>query len=295
MTTTAVRQPDACLHIRSIRFSAKFALSLSGWAMTVCFAGPASAQGLPLASQTVHSLLLANGTSSLQDSFWVTETSSMLIRITLPQDHCQLTLTPPNAEPITWDPASTAVLCGQLPVQPDPANPPIGYIYSFSVNAPVNGKWSLAVTTPAPAKSNWTSVLNAEFSSRLGACLFPTTNRLAIGKPISISLALMDGYTPVTDYQCTAILSRVGDPPSQAGTLSFQPKVDAQTGLATPVTTFVPTLAGTYYLSVRLSGSVAAGPYERTTATMFQVFAPSATIGSPMTQRIDLVIPTPPE
>lgn len=259
------------------------------------FCGPASAQGLPLASQTVHSMFLAKGASALQDSFWVTETSSMLIRITLPQDKCQVILTPPNAAAITWDPAAIAAVCGELPVQPDASQPPIGYIYSFSVKAPANGKWMLAVATPVPATGDWHSVMDAEFASQLGAGLFPTANRIAIGKPISISLALMDGFTPVTGYQCSAVLTRAGDPPGQAGTLSFQPMVDPQSGQTTPVATFTPTLAGTYYLSVRLSGSVAAGPYERTTATMFQVFAPPATIGSPMTQRIELTIPTPPE
>lgn len=255
----------------------------------------ARAQGLPLASQTVHSLFLAKGTSTLNDSFWVTETSSMFIRVTLPQDNCQLTLTPPSAAAIAWGSATTAAVCGQLPVQPDPAKPPIGYIYSFSVKAPANGQWALAVTTPAPADSDWHSVVDAEFASPLGAGLFPTANRVAIGKPISISLALMDGFTPITGYQCEARLTRSGDPVGQAGSLAFQPVVDPQSGQTTPVATFTPTLPGTYALSVRLSGSVAAGPYERTTATMFQVFAPAATIGSPMTQRIELTIPTPPE
>lgn len=268
---------------------------LMAWVIFLSFAGPARAQALPLVSQTVHGLLLANGTTTLQDSFWVTETSSMLVRITLPQDHCQLTLTPPNAAAITWDPASTAAVCGELPVQPDASQPPIGYIYSFSVKAPADGRWSLAVTTPAPAASDWRSVLDAEFASPLGAGLFPTANRVAIGKPIAISLALMDGFTPVTGYQCTATLSRSGDPAGQPTMLAFNPITDPESGQTTPVATFTPSLPGTYYLSVRLTGSVAAGPYERITSTLFQVYAPAATIGSPMTQRIDLVMPALPQ
>jgi hypothetical protein len=134
-----------------------------------------------------------------------------------------------------WTLLSTAALCGELPVQPDASQPPIGYIYSFSVKAPVAG------------------------------------------------------------HQCAATLSRSGDSAGQAPTVEFKPIADPDSGQTTPVATFVPSLAGTYYHSVRLTGSVAAGPYERITSTLFQVYAPAATIGSPMTQRIDLVMPAQPQ
>lgn len=257
---------------------------------------PLKAQSSPVAvslpAQLIHGFSIPSGGSTMADTFWVCESSSLHLSILLPVDGCNLILTSPSGATYSWDPIATAFNCFKNVVQPNPANPPFGYVYHFQMPSPMNGKWALDVVTGVPVTAVWNGLMNVDFVSNLGAGLFSTKQKLVLGAPVAVSLGVMDGSTPLTTYQYTAQLSRVGDPASSAQSVSFQPLTNPTTGNTTQVAQITPTQTGTYYLQVVLTGSTPQGTYERLASTTFSVHPPYATLSGPFTQRVEISFPS---
>lgn len=246
---------------------------------------------LPLVAQVVHQIDIPSGASSVGDSFWVCESRSLHLAVLMPSDGCPINLTAPDGTVIAWDPTSTTVSCFQFLVQPDASLPPIAYAYHFILNNPANGQWRLDIHTPAPVITDWNGLMTADFVSDLGIGLFSTSDKVMVGASVSVSLAVMDGSTPITSYQLIAKLYREGGLPSETQAVSFAPMTDPASGSVTPVASLTPSQPGTYDLIVVVMGTTAAGSFERLATSSFIAYSPNATLSGPITQRIELSFP----
>lgn len=249
---------------------------------------------VPLGAQIFANPVIPIGSSGIQYGFPVCKSQSMHLGVFLPDGTYSPSLSGPGGAMFPWNLSAIGYSCLIQAVQPDPSGPVLGYAYHFLVPSPSNGKWSLQATPGTALASPWQSLLNVDFASSLGGGLFLTAQKVTAGTSVSASLIVMDGPVLLSGFSIVASLTPQANPLA-VQPVTFSPITDPQNGNTTLVAQFTPSSPGTYSLTVAVTGTTAAGPYERDLAAMINVYPKNATLTGQITQRVEVSFPSAPQ
>jgi hypothetical protein len=245
-----------------------------------------------LCAQIIHINKLSTESTAFSDCFYVSKSSSMHLSILLPVGSFNISLTSPSNQVIPWNPASTAISCDQVTVQPDPQGPIIANTYHFTIGAPADGVWTLSVQAAVPLTMDWEcGIVNIDFDSEINAGVCLLTHETTIGNALSASLIVLDGMTQLYNCKYDVRLFCDGSPVILAQPIIFTSNQSLSGGDPTLIATFKPPRPGTYNLIVNIKGMTTVGGFERTVATGFIVYPQNAKLTGSFTQREELCFP----
>jgi hypothetical protein len=236
----------------------------------------------------VKTLRMESPNQAISYPIWVDQTDSLSMTVSSLVKNLSIRLVGPGSVVFTFgQPVLDQFQCS---VSPDPQIVPdaTGANYLMDLANPIKGQWTLQIQTPATPSSPLSLPMHITFNNQVGPVLFGGGNA-PVGKPVSFSLAVMDGIAKVGNLQITATLFRLDDPTISPISITFTDDgqgADYAAGDSIYSVYLTPSQVGSYMLQIEVSGDASTGHFQRSIASGFKIVPKTATITGAFQERV---------